>query len=41
MSKKHERTLAAILTDPLAANVRWRDVEALFVALGAGLVEGR
>ena len=41
MSKKHERTLAAIFSDPLPANVKWRDVEALFAALGAQLVEGR
>ena len=41
MSKKHERTLAAIFSDPLPANVKWRDVEALFATLGAQLVEGR
>jgi HicA toxin of bacterial toxin-antitoxin, len=41
MSTKHERTLAAIFADRLPANVRWRDVEALFVALGGKLVEGR
>ena len=41
MSKKHHRTLAAIFTDPLPANVKWRDVEALFAALGGELIEGR
>ena len=41
MSKKHERTLAAIFTDPLPANVKWRDVEALLQAVGGELVEGR
>jgi hypothetical protein len=41
VGKKHDRTLAAIFTDPLPANVKWRDVEALFVALGGQLVEGR
>jgi hypothetical protein len=41
MSKKHDRTLAAIFSDPLPANVKWRDVEALFAALGCQLVEGR
>jgi HicA toxin of bacterial toxin-antitoxin, len=41
MSKKHDRTLAAIFTDPLPANVKWRDVEGLFAALGGELVEGR
>ena len=41
MPKKHERTLAAIFNDPLPANVKWRDVEALFVALSGHLIEGR
>ena len=36
-----DRTLAAIFSDPLPANVKWPDVEALFVALGGQLVEGR
>jgi len=33
--------MAAIFSDPLSANVKWRDVEALFLALGGVLVEGR
>jgi hypothetical protein len=41
MSKKHDRTLAGIFSDPLPANLKWRDIEALFVALGGQLVEGR
>lgn len=41
MQKKHERTLAAIFTDPVPADIRWRDVEALFVALGGELMAGR
>ena len=41
MPKKHDRTLAAIFSVPLPANVKWRDVEAVFVALGSQLVEGR
>jgi HicA toxin of bacterial toxin-antitoxin, len=41
MSKRHDRTLAAIFSDPLSANVKWRDVEALFLALGGVLLEGR
>ena len=41
MSKKHDRTLAAIFADPLPANVKWRDVEALFEALGGDLIAGR
>lgn len=41
MQTKHERTLAAVFTDPVPANIKWRDIEALFVALDAELVEGR
>lgn len=41
MRTKHERTLAAVFTDPVSANLKWRDIEALFVAFGAELVEGR
>jgi hypothetical protein len=41
MSKNHERTLAAIFADPVPANVKWRDVEALFEVLGGELVDGR
>lgn len=32
---KHEKTLAAIFAEPIRANVRWADVEALFEHLGA------
>lgn len=40
VSAKHQRTLAAIFTDPVRANVRWADVEALLRALGADVSEG-
>jgi hypothetical protein len=38
MSKKSDRTLGAIFTDPPPADVKWRDVEALFLALGGVVV---
>ena len=38
---KHERMLAAIFADPLSAKVKWWDVEALLVALGGEVLEGR
>jgi len=38
---KHERILAAIFADPLSAKVKWWDVEALLVALGGEVLEGR
>jgi hypothetical protein len=41
MSRKHDRTLAAIFADPVRANIRWDDVEALLVSLGAAVSEGR
>ena len=39
MSRKHQRTLKAIFSRPLSANVHWRDVESLFVELGADVSE--
>jgi predicted RNA binding protein YcfA (HicA-like mRNA interferase family) len=41
MTKKQQRTLAAIFTDPVPANIAWHDVESLLVALGAQLAEAR
>jgi hypothetical protein len=41
MNKKQTRTLNAIFEDPVPADVDWRDVESLFIALGAELTEGR
>jgi len=37
---KHDRTLAAVFADPIGANIRWADVEALFEHLGA-VIENR
>lgn len=41
MSKKHQRTIEAIFTTPALSNVKWRDIEALLVHLGAKFEEGR
>lgn len=41
MNKKHKNTLALIFKTPVPANVRWTDVEKLFVHLGANVSEGR
>lgn len=41
MNATHRKTLAAIFAQPVKADVRWRDIEALFVALGAEIAEGR
>lgn len=39
MNRKHTRTLAAIFTRPVSANIHWRDIEALLLALGADIEE--
>ena len=41
MSKKHQRTLEAIFTTPVRASIVWKDIESLFVSLGATIEEGR
>lgn len=41
MIGRHRKTLEAIFADPVRANVPWSDVEALFVAVGAEVSEGR
>lgn len=40
MNANHQKTLAAIFTDPVSNSIEWRKMEALFIALGANLVEG-
>ncbi|MBS0577157.1 MAG: type II toxin-antitoxin system HicA family toxin [Proteobacteria bacterium] len=35
MKRKHASTLASIFAHPTSANIPWRDIEALFKALGA------
>lgn len=38
---KHDDTLAAIFATPTRANIKWRDIEALFRHHGATITEGR
>ena len=40
MDSKHRKTLEAIFEKPERANIAWRDIEALFIALGAEISEG-
>ncbi len=35
MKRKHHKTLEAIFARPVSANIQWREIEALFVELGA------
>ena len=39
MKRKHQRTLELIFVRPTSGNVQWRDIEALFVELGAEVSE--
>jgi len=39
MKRKHQKTLDAIYARPVSANIQWRDMEALFVELGAEISE--
>lgn len=39
MRRMHRRTLEAIFAHPVRANILWRDIEALFVELGAEISE--
>jgi hypothetical protein len=38
---RHRKTLEAIFADPVRANVPWTEIEALFIAAGASVSEGR
>ena len=40
MVNKHRKTLEAIFEKPERANIAWKDVEALFIVLGAEITEG-
>jgi len=39
MNKKHQKTLVLIFKRPTSGNIQWKDIEALFVALGARVTE--
>lgn len=41
MNSKHADTLAAVLTKPTLANIKWSAIEGLLLALGATLREGQ
>ncbi|GGK31224.1 type II toxin-antitoxin system HicA family toxin [Salinarimonas ramus] len=40
LSGKHRATIRAIFADPVRADIAWRDIEALFKAVGAEVSEG-
>ena len=39
MKRKHQRTLELLFARPASANVLWRDIETLFIELGAEVSE--
>ena len=40
MNKRHRDTLDKVFQTPVPASLAWRDIEALFLAVGARTVEG-
>ena len=40
MKSTHKKTLTAIYGSPTPASLEWRKIEALFIALGAQVIEG-
>ena len=40
MNTKNKKTYDSIYRDPIRANIEWRDIENLFIALGAKITEG-
>lgn len=39
MKQKHHRTLTLIFHRPINDNIKWKDIEPLFIALGANIEE--
>ena len=39
LNKRQKKTLAAIYATPVNPNIKWRDIESLFVALGATVTQ--
>jgi hypothetical protein len=40
LNNRHRHTLAEIFKNPVQASIKWVDIEALLIALGAELSEG-
>ncbi|MEO6049519.1 MAG: type II toxin-antitoxin system HicA family toxin [Candidatus Kapaibacterium sp.] len=41
LRSKHRNTLAAIFEQPTRSNIKWMEIESLFLALGARIIERR
>ena len=40
MNQKHRKILRSIFQNPIQANIKWKDIENLFIGFGAELSEG-
>lgn len=40
LSNNHKKTLSSIFANPVRADIRWTDIEALFRALGGDVTQG-
>jgi len=40
LSKRHQKTLAAVFAEPIRANIHWHDIESMLLALGCEAHEG-
>jgi len=41
MRTKHKKTFQSVFKNPVQAGISWKDIESLFVALGAEVEEGK
>lgn len=41
MNSKHRRVLAAVFRDPVSGTIEWAGIEALLVACGCDIIEGK
>ena len=41
LNSKQHNILELIFTDPIPANINWKDIESLLTALGATITQGR
>jgi hypothetical protein len=41
MNNTHRKTLDSIFSEPVPRNIEWRKIEALLIAVGCELIEGR
>ncbi|HLF89859.1 MAG TPA: type II toxin-antitoxin system HicA family toxin [Anaerolineales bacterium] len=41
MNTRHQKTLNAIFKTPTPTSLEWNQIESLFIALGAQVIEGR